>query len=142
MVIIALAALDCLAIRVGSPVTFYCLVFGGLPMQIALVILVMLVLRRRGREEKSLPFLSGFVLIGWICHLAYVALCAQSAHSISRHLTNTLTPVVSAIGLPQGSPADYICRFGVATAYLTMLQLIVALVGGWICHSWRQEVTS
>ena len=142
MVIVALVALDCLAIRVGSPMTIYHLVFGGLPMQVALVIPLILVLRRRRLREKPLPFLTGFVVVGWICHLPYVAICVQSAEPLTLHLSHTLGPLVRAIGFQQDRAAERICRAGIGMAYLTMLQLIPALIAGWIFHWWSKQTTS
>jgi hypothetical protein len=139
MVIVALVALDCLAIRVGSPMTVYHLAFGGLPMQGALVICLILVFRRRRLGEKPLPFLTGFVVIGLVCHLAFVAICVLSAEPLTLHLTHTLGPLVRAIGFQQDRAAERICRVGVGMAYLTMLQLIPALIAGLLFHWWRRQ---
>jgi hypothetical protein len=142
MVIVALVALDCLAIRAGSPMTIYHLVFGGLPMQGVLVTSLILVLRRRRLGEKPLAFLTGFMVVGWICHLAYVAICVQSAEPLTLHLSHTLGPLVRAIGFQQDRAGERICRVGVGMAYLTMLQLIPALIAGWIFHWWSKQTTS
>jgi hypothetical protein len=139
MALVAVVALDCVAIRVGSPMTLYCLVFGGLPMQGALLISLMPVIRRQRRLERQVPFLTGFVAIGWVCHLAFVAICVQASDALTWHLTNTLTPVIRAIGTQRFSVADYICRFGIGMIYLTVPQLIPALVAGGICHWWRTQ---
>jgi amino acid transporter len=142
MAIVALVALDCMAIRVGSPLTVYCLVLGGLPMQGALVVGLVIVFRRRREREKLLPFLTGFVVVGWICHLIYLSVCVQSADPLTLHLKQTLLPVENAMGFRRFSTADtmwnYVIAYGLTAAYLTILQLIPALVGGWICHWWSK----
>ena len=73
MVVVAVVALDCLVIRMArwGPATPY-LVFGGPLMQIALVIGLLMMFRRRRRMEKPYPFLVGFEVGGWVGHLIYV----------------------------------------------------------------------
>jgi hypothetical protein len=140
MVIVAIAALDCLAIRVRALLILYPLVFGGLPMQIALVIGLLILFRRRKRGDKPIPFLMGFEVVGWAGLLIYVAVCFQAPQSLNQHLSHTLGQIVRAITSPiQRSAADYICRFAIATVYLTLLQLIPALVAGWICQWWSRK---
>ena len=124
MLIVVLVALDCMAIRIGSV-----LVFGGLPMQVVLVIGPMLIFRQR-----QPPFFIGFEAVGLICHLAYVAICFRAAESLERHLTYTLTPVLRATGFQPFGVAYSICAYAMLMIYLTVLQLTPALVAGWICH--------
>lgn len=138
MVIVAIVAVDCLAIRGLPDLVLYPLVFGGLPFQIVLVIGLLVLFGRRKRRDKPLSFLAGIEVVGWIGLLVYVAVCFQAPISLDQHLSRTLGPVVRAI-TSQQSAADYICRFGIAMAYLTMLQLIPALVAGWICHRWSKR---
>jgi hypothetical protein len=138
MVIVAIAALDCLAIRVRSVLILYPLIFGGLPMQIALVIGLLILFRQRKRGDKPFPFLMGFEVVGWVGLLVYVAVCFQAPQSLDQHLSHTLGPVVSALGF-QRFAADFILRCGIALTYLTMLQLIPALVAGWICLWWSKR---
>jgi hypothetical protein len=136
MAIVALAALDCLALRMGrSPAANRCLVFAGMPMQIILAIGLLPILRRRRRRETPSRFLVGFEVGGGICLLAYVSACVQATESLVWHLTSTLTPVLNALGFLPYSTADYTCRYGLAMAYLTAPQLAAALVAGWINHS-------
>ncbi len=136
MAIVVLVALDCLAIRMGSALTGEPLVFGGVLTQGALVIGLVLVSRRRRRMEKPLPFLIGFVVVGWICHLAYVAVCILYAEPLTMHLTSTLMPVVSATGFERSTWPDLISRIGIIMSYLTALQLVPALVAGVISQWW------
>jgi hypothetical protein len=142
MVIVVLVALDCLAIRVGSPLTFYALVFGGLLMQGALVAGLIRLARRRTHREKTIHLFTRFVVAGLICHLAYLAICVLAAEPLTWHLTYTLGPIVEAIGFQHESSAEQVCKSGIAMVYLTLLQLIPALVGGWIFHWWSKQTGS
>ena len=100
MVIVAVVALDCAALRVArsGPAIPY-LVFGGLLMQIALVIGLLRLIRRRRRKEKPYTFIIGFEVIGWISHLCYVILCVHSAESLDTHLFAILRSVAVCHGL-------------------------------------------
>jgi hypothetical protein len=117
---------------------FLPVVLGGFPMQIALVIGLLIVLQRRRRENKSVPFLIGFEVIGWIGLAIYIAVCSQAPRALDEHLGCTLGTVVRALGI-RWFVADYVLRLGLAMGYLTMLQLIPALVAGWICHWWSKK---
>jgi hypothetical protein len=138
MVIVAVVALDCVATRSMSPNYFLPVVLGGFPMQIALVIGLLILFQRRRRETKSIPFLIGFEVVGWIGLAIYIAVCAQAPRSLDQHLGRTLSPVINAIGLRRFA-LNHVLRFGIAMAYLTMLQLIPALVAGWICQRWSKK---
>ena len=95
MAIVAIAALDCLAIRMaGSAPAIPFVVFGGFPMQSVLVIGLLRILRRRRRTERPFPFLLGFGVVGWIGHVIYVLLCIQSARAIDVHLGDILIPLL------------------------------------------------
>ncbi len=139
MAIIALVALDCLAIRMGSPLTLYSVTFGGLPTQLVLVIGLLLVVRRRRRKEIQLPFLIGFEVVGWLGHLIFVAVSVQAAESLDRHLVHTLTPLLGATGSGPYSPLVLIYRILLGMSYLTALQLVPALVGGWVSQRWSER---
>lgn len=132
MVIVAIVAVDCLAIRGTPDQVLYPLVFGGFPFQIALIIGLQVLFGRRKRGDKSLPFLMGFEVVGWISLLVYVAVCFQAPMSLDQHLSRTLGPVLNAIGEPRSPTAHTVCRFGTAMAYLMMLQLIPTLIAGWV----------
>lgn len=136
MAIIALVGLDCLAIRMGSSLTLYSVTFGGLPMQIVLVIGLLLVFRRRRQHQSQLPFLIGFEVVGWISHLIFVAVCVQAAQSLDSHMVHTLRPLLVLTGFRSQSTADLICRIGIGMSYLTALQLFPACVAGFISQ-WR-----
>ncbi len=137
MAIISIVALDCVAIRAGSPLTVYSLAFGGLPMQLVLVIGLLLVLPRRRQHERELPFLTGFEVVGWVGHLIFVAVCVQAAPSLDRHMVHTLTPLVAAKRFQSNGAADLTCRIGIGMSYLTALQMVPALVAGLISQWWR-----
>jgi hypothetical protein len=140
MAIVALVALDCLAIRVShSSLAAENAVFVVLPMQSVLAIGLLLMLRRRRRTEKPLPFLVGFEVVGWTCLLICVAVCVRAPESVDRHLTYILTPLVDAIGFQQFSTPDLICRYSIAMTYLSAPQLAVALVAGWISQRWWKQ---
>ena len=118
MAIVAMVALDCLVIRVassGSAIPFF--VVGGSPMQVALVIGLLLMFRRRRRMEKPFPFLIGFEVVGWIAHLVYVVLCLQAANSIDTYLRAILTPLLNATGFQRFSTPDMIYRFILGTSF-------------------------
>ena len=142
MVIVAIAAVDCLVIRGMPDQVLYPLVFGGLPFQIVLVMGLLISFRRRKRGDKPLPSLLAFEFVGWISHLVYVAVCFQSPQSLDQHLGRTLGPVVRAIGVPRSPTADIILRVGLAMAYLTMLQMIPALIAGWVWTRWSRPTLS
>jgi hypothetical protein len=140
MAIVAIVALDCLVIRARQPVTFVFLVIGGLPMQSALMIGLLLVFRWRRRMENPLPFLVGFEVAGWIVHVIYVLLCIQAARAIDVHLVNTLDPLLRATGFTPFSTPDWIIWTGLAMFYVTAPQFLIALVAGWISQRlWKQS---
>lgn len=139
MSIIALVAFDCLAIRVGSPLTVYSLSFGGLPMQLVLVIGLLLVFRRRRQHERQLPFLIGFEVVGGISHLIFVAVCVQAAPSLDRHMVHTLSPLLAATGFQTFSAVDLTWRIALGMTYLTALQMVPALVAGLISQWWSRQ---
>ena len=99
----------------------------------------MVLFGRRQRGDKPLPFLTGFEVVGWISLLVYVAVCFQSPQSLDQHLGRTLGPVVRAIGVPRSPTADIIFRVGIGMAYLTMIQMIPALIAGWVCTFWSRQ---
>jgi hypothetical protein len=144
MAIVAVVALDCLVIRVASShPAFPYLILGGLPMQSALVIGLLVMFQRRRRMEKPFPFLIGFEVVGWIGHLIYVILCFQiGARSIDRHLGETLSPLLRATGFPRFSTPDMIYRFILIMAYVAAPQLAATLVAGWISQRWSKQTHS
>ncbi len=137
MAIIALVALECLAIRASqrSLTTIYLLV-GGLPMQSPLVSGLFLMFRRRRRMEKSLPFLVGFAIVGWISLLIFGDICFRAPVAIDQHVSDTLSTSLTALGLQPFSTQDIIWKVMVVSTYLTAPQLVVALIAGWISHWW------
>jgi hypothetical protein len=140
MVIVALVAFDCAAPRLaGSQPAIRCLILGGLPMQSVLAIGRLLTISQRKRSEKPLDFLVGFEVGGGICLLIYVAACILATESLIVHLTRTVTPVLNSLGVVPYSTADYVCRYGLAMAYLTAPQLMAALVAGWINQRWSTK---
>ncbi len=139
MAIIALVGLDCLAIRMGSPLTLYSVTFGGLPMQIVLVIGLLLLLRLRRRKERQLPFLIGFEVVGWLGHLIFVAVCVQAAVSLDMHMVHALSPLLAVTGFQTHAAVDLIWRIALGMSYLTALQLVPALVGGLISQWWSKR---
>jgi hypothetical protein len=140
MAIIAIVAMDCLIIRATqSNVTLVYVTLGGLPMQGALVIGLLLMYRRRRRLEKPLPFLIGFEVIGWIGHVIYVLLCIQAARRIDVHLLNTLEPLLRATGFQRFSTPDWIIWTGLAMFYVTAPQWAAALFAGWLTQRWWKQ---
>ncbi len=130
MALVVIAALDCLALRIGgSPPAVRYLICGGLPMQSVLVIGLLPMLRQRA--EKPTPFLMGFEVVGWICLLTYVVVCIKATNPLIWHLSYTLYPVLNVTCFPSYSTADYVWRYVVVTTYLTVPQIAAALVAGW-----------
>ncbi len=147
MAIVAIVALDCLVIRVGrSPQSGPYLIFGGLPLQIALVIGLFIMIRRRTPMDKPLPFLFGFEAVGWTSHLIYVAACVQAATSIDSYVVDIVSLVVDTLNALLGATkvrpnptVGFIAVLGLVTSCLTAPQLAMALVGGWISQRWSKQ---
>ena len=140
MAIVVIVALDCLAIRVGgSPQSGPYLIFGGLPLQIVLVIGLFIMIRRRRRMEKPLPFLFGFEVVGWTSHLTYVAACVLAATSIDSYMVHTLDPLLGATKVRLHSAVGFISVCGLVTSCLTTPQLALALLAGWISQRWSEQ---
>jgi hypothetical protein len=132
MVIVAVVGFDCWAIRGANkaPIIPF-LGFGGLPMQIALMI-GLLVFRRRIRMRKPSSFLLGFEVAGWIANLSYVVLCLYAVSSLDSIISYALSPLLSATRLPRFSTLDYALRVVLGMLALTAPQLALAWVAGWI----------
>ncbi len=138
-----MVALDCLLVQAGLPgLTLALLAIGGSLMQLALVIGLVLMFRRRRRMDGPVAFLIGFEVGGWISLLIYTVLCRQTARSIDGYLGETLAPLLRATGLQRFSTADLVLRVGLAAAYETAPQLAAAVIGGWISEQcwkcWKQ----
>lgn len=141
MAIVAIVAMDCLAIRIaGSAPAIPFLVFGGFPMQSVLVIGLLLILRRRRRTGRPFPFLLGFVVVGWIGHVIYVLLSIHAARAMDVHLGDMLGPMLRATGFQRFSVPDWIIRIGLGMAYVTTFQLAPALIAGWISQRWWKQM--
>ncbi len=140
MAIVAIVALDCLAIRAtqGSLTMPYLLV-GGSPMQIVLAIGLLLMLRRRRRMEKSLSFLVGFEIVGWISLLLYVDFCFRAPLVIDQQLKQALNPLLGATGSGPFSLPVMIYRILLVMVCLTVPQLTVASIAGWFSQQlWKR----
>jgi len=70
----------------------------------------------------------------------YVAVCVRATQVLTWHLSVTLSPWLSVTGFPPYSPADLICRYGLAMLYLTAPQLAAALVAGWLYERWCEQI--
>lgn len=138
--IVGIVALDCLMIWVGrSPQSGPYLILGGLPLQSALVIGLFIMIRRRRRIEKPLPFLFGFEVVGWTSHLIYVAVCVLAANSIYNYMDNSLDILNSLLGATHPritSVVGVITICGIVTSCLTAPQLAAAVLAGWISQRW------
>lgn len=141
--IVGIVALGCLAIWAGrSPQSAPYLILGGLPLQSALVIGLFIMIRRRRRVEKPLPFLFGFEVVGWTIHLIYVAVCVLAANSIDNYRDNSSTILNSLLGTNARitSLVGVITLCGMVTSCLTAPQLAAALVAGWISQQWWKRM--
>jgi hypothetical protein len=129
MVIVAIVALDCLAIRFGAHAG---VLVGGLPMQSALVIGLPLVVRWRRCEDMRLPFLIGFEVGGWISSVILFAVCVFVLRSFDEHLSHVLEPFLRGSGFAPFSTPDMIVRITLGACYVTAPQLAIALAAGLI----------
>jgi hypothetical protein len=137
--IVGIVALDCLAIWVGrSPQSAPYLILGGLPLQSALVIGLFIMIRRRRRIEKPLPFLFGFEVVGWTCHLIYVAVCVLAANSMDNYIHNSLDILNSLLRTHAQitSLVGVITICGMISTSLTAPQLVAAVLAGWFSKRW------
>ena len=143
MAIVAVVALDCLAIGLGrSPQSGLYLILGGLPLQCALVIGLFVMIRRRRRIEKPLPFLFGFEVIGWTSHLIYVAACVLAATSIASYMDNVFDILDRVLGPNHVRITSMVGVFticGLVASCLTAPQLAAALVAGWGSRRWWRQ---
>jgi hypothetical protein len=142
MVIIAIVAVDLLVIRAansGPAIPLF--LVGGSPVQIALVIGLLLVLRRRRRAEKPTSFLAGFLLAGWIGHLIYAVLCIRAAGPIDMELGNILNPTLNATGFRLFSVLDLLPRLTLGSLCLSGPQFAFAFIGGWIGDRWSNTIS-
>jgi len=141
MAIVALAALDCWAIRLkGTVSTVRLLVVGALPMLNFLVVGLLFCLGRRTRSRISSTFLVAFEVTGWVALLMFVAVCVQASESLTVHLSYALSPFLNAMGFRPYSPADFVWRYAVAMCYLTAPQLAAAWVAGGITQRWLKQI--
>jgi hypothetical protein len=136
MAIVAIFAVDCAAIRLRADQS---ILVGGLPMQSALVIGLLLVFRWRRRGDKRLPFLVGFEIGGWIASVIFLAVCVFAPISLDQHLRHILAPFLRATGFEPFSLAYMACILITATSYLTAPQLAAALFAGWISQRWWKQ---
>jgi hypothetical protein len=142
MAVVAVVAIDCWAMRARQPApTLIFLALGGLPMQIALVVGLLITFRRR-RTEKPVPFLVGFEVVGSTCLLSYVVICFVAGRSIDMHLSKMLSPLLKTTGFPVFSMPDWVLRVSLAMFYLTAPQLAAAVLAGWIGHRWWRQTHS
>jgi hypothetical protein len=137
MAIVAIVALDCLALRFGAHAG---VLVGGLPMQSALVIGLPQVVRWRRSGYMRLPFLIGFEVGGWISSVILFAVCVFARRSFDEHLGHVIEPFLRGSGFAPFSTPDMIVRITLGACYLTAPQLLIALVAGWISQRlWKQS---
>jgi hypothetical protein len=136
MAIVAIVAVDCAAIRLRVDEN---ILVGGLPMQSALVIGLLLVFRWRRRGDNRLPFLVGFEIGGWIASVILLAVCVFAPISLDQHLRHILAPFLRVTGSEPFSLAYMACTLIIATSYLTAPQLAAALLVGWISKRWWKQ---
>jgi hypothetical protein len=126
MAVVALAALDCAAVRSplsGRPLTETLLLLGGLPMANVLAFgLLPLLLERPGRGACR-PCLVGFETVGWSVLLLYASCAFYHPEALRGGVVRALASL-SALGNPAFLAA--------AAAALLSPQLSLALLGGWL----------
>ena len=138
MIFIALAAFNFAAIRgVLDDPTFFreSLAFGFMPMASVLTIgLLIGFLRRRSR-----PYLLGFESFGAIASVLYVLLVIFCPNEIIRPYTRLfIDPLQEVIGTDL-SLSFVLITYTVLVLVLTLPQVAVALVGGFLCR--RSKIT-
>ena len=136
MVIVAIVALDCLVLRVAIDIGIPYLILSGSPMQIALVIGLLFMFRRRRQTEKSSSFLIGFEVVGWMGHVIYVVLCVQAVGEMDRHIGATPWTLLRAIGWSPLFDHNILFIYCVTISYVTAPQLAAALFAGWLTQRW------
>jgi hypothetical protein len=129
---VAIAALDCMAIRTprsGQSVTECMLVLGGLPMANVLVAGLLILVSDRSSGRLHRPWLMGFQVAGWTALFLYAAGAYSHAYALREGIVRALT-ALSALG-----NTAYISA---VMATLSAPQLGLALLGGWL--NWRYEI--
>jgi hypothetical protein len=136
MALVALAAIDCAAVRSplsGSPQTVILLLLGGLPMaNILAVRLLPLALRLDVGYERR-RFLLGFEAAGWAALLIFTFCAKENPDAVRALVVQALIPVRSL-----GNPAFRLT----ACAALLLPQLLLALGGGWLNRSFAACLAS
>ena len=124
MGIVLLVALDLAVTRVplsGRPVTEALLLMGGLPMANLLVVSGLVLIRGFGERDRLRPALIGFAVNG----CAMLAIVATAAIREPLRLLESVRQTLTALEVPGGpNPLT-------ATLALSILQLGLALLGGW-----------
>ena len=140
MALTAVAALDCLMIRYanGSPneavILFF---FAGLPWLNVLVI-GFTILWGKWRRREPLPFLLGFLAVGWALFsitLALIAFSPEECMAAVQWASRPLEPLAE-----MAPPFGIVIAVGIFMAILTIPQGIVAIVGGMLCRRYRLRI--
>ena len=134
MAVVALAALDCLALRARpwyQHPAWIVFQLGGVPMANALV-LVLLAIGRRARGTAARRFLIGVEVVGWPALLLGVAGAAAAPAATLEYLLWTLGPLLRAVrGAGLGPAAGAFVTHVLWGVFLMAHPLIPALIGGW-----------
>ncbi len=140
MALTAVAALDCLMIRSinGNPneagILFF---FAGLPWLNVLVI-GLTILRGKWRRKEPLPFLLGFLTVGWALFsitLALIAFSPSRCMAALERASKPLEPLAEMV-----PPFGLVIADGIFMAILTVPQGIVAIAGGLLCRRYRLRI--
>jgi hypothetical protein len=135
MVVVALVALDLMAIRAplnGLSVTACMLRLGGLPMANILAFGLLIVLPDRSWRRVYRHWLAGFEVAGWIALFLYASCAYYHPYALRESVVHAMTPL-RALGNPSFITA--------VVATLSAPQLGLALFGGWLNRRSRIGVT-
>jgi hypothetical protein len=126
MAVVALAALDCAAVRSplsGRPLTETLLLLGGLPMANVLAFGLLLLLLESPGRGACRPWLVGFETVGWSVLLLYAFCAFYHPEALRGGVVGALS-WLNALGNPVFLAA--------AVAVLISPQLSLAMLGGWL----------
>jgi 4-amino-4-deoxy-L-arabinose transferase-like glycosyltransferase len=135
MAVVGLVALDCMAIRTplsGRSLTAGMLLLGGLPMANILAAGLLPLLPDRSGREGCRPWLVGFQAVGWTALFLYTSCAYYDPDALRESVVRALKSL-----RVLGNPTFLIA----VAAALSVPQLGLALVGGWLNRRYRIGAT-
>jgi hypothetical protein len=150
MVVVAAIAVNIAVIRwaFGDPsnsepaYTYAC---GVLPMTNIMLVVAFLSAPRLIRGDRMTPFLLGFEVAGAFAVFAFISLCSVALYTVidvASAIPRSFMPSVVASVQQAPEWVGYGAEITYLTALVTLPQLTLALIGGWIVHWLRLTVRS